>query len=115
MRPTVILFLILVLGTSSVREASAARPAFEFSAEAKLRQHLVQVALGREPADLIVRGATVLNVFTLQWEQAQDLVVRSRHPLHALEQLCGTAGSAARPWRRLHHGDAANLGARRAN
>ena len=29
-----------------------------------MRQHLVQVALGREPADLIIRGATVLNVFT---------------------------------------------------
>ncbi len=49
---------------------------FEFSAETKLRQQLVQVALGREPADLIIRGATVLNVFTLQWEPAQDIVIK---------------------------------------
>jgi len=53
----------------------AAEP-FVFNAETRLRQQLVQVALGREPADLIVRGATVLNVFTLQWEKAQDIVIK---------------------------------------
>lgn len=36
-----------------------------FNDETKIRQGLVQVALGRESADLIIRGATVLNVFTL--------------------------------------------------
>ena len=49
-----------------------------FSEETKTRQDLVQVALGREPADLIIRGATVLNVFTLSWEQNQDIVVRGK-------------------------------------
>lgn len=49
-----------------------------FSEETKTRQELVQVALGREPADLIIRGATVLNVFTLSWEENQDIVVRGK-------------------------------------
>jgi adenine deaminase len=46
-----------------------------FSDETLTRQKLVQAALGREPADLIIRGATVLNVFTLSWEPNQDIVV----------------------------------------
>ena len=49
-----------------------------FSEETKTRQDLVQVALGRESADLIIRGATVLNVFTLSWEENQDIVVRGQ-------------------------------------
>ena len=56
----------------------AAEP-FGFSEETLARQHLVQVSLGREPADLIVRGATVLNVFTLKWEPDQDIVIKGRH------------------------------------
>ncbi len=63
-----------LLGLATLR-LPAAEP-FVFNAETKLRQQLVQVALGREPADLIVRGATVLNVFTLQWEPAQDIVIK---------------------------------------
>ena len=50
----------------------------EFSAEIKARQSLVQVALGREPADLIIRGATVLNVFTQTWERDQDIVIKGQ-------------------------------------
>jgi adenine deaminase len=49
-----------------------------FNDETKIRQNLVQVALGREPADLVIRGATVLNVFTLMWEPNQDIVVRGK-------------------------------------
>ena len=49
-----------------------------FSDETRIRQELVQVALGREPADLIIRGATVLNVFTLLWDANQDIVVRGK-------------------------------------
>ena len=66
--------LIIFLCAVAVEAASPAP--FEFSAETKLRQQLVQVALGREPADLIVRGATVLNVFTLQWEKDSDIVIK---------------------------------------
>jgi adenine deaminase len=49
-----------------------------FSAETKIRQSLVQVALGSEPADLLIRGATVLNVYTLQWDPDQDIVVSGK-------------------------------------
>src|SRR3981189_2181464 len=49
-----------------------------FDAETKIRQSLVQVALAREPADLIIRGANVLNVYTLLWMPDQDIVVRGK-------------------------------------
>jgi adenine deaminase len=47
-----------------------------FSTETKTRQQLVQVALGKDSADLILRGATVLNVFTGEWEPNQDIVIK---------------------------------------
>ena len=47
-----------------------------FDAETKIRQSLVQVALAQEPADLIIRGANVLNVFTLLWMPDTDIVVK---------------------------------------
>jgi len=49
-----------------------------FNEETRIRQNLVQVALGREPADLVIRDATVLDVFTLQWEPDQDIVVSGK-------------------------------------
>ena len=49
-----------------------------FDAETKIRQSLVQVALTKEPADLIIRGANVLNVYTLLWMPDQDIVVRGK-------------------------------------
>ena len=49
---------------------------FEFSEETRMRQELVLVALGKRPADLIIRGATVLDVFTLLWKENQDIVVK---------------------------------------
>jgi len=56
--------------------AAPPRPPVPFNAEIKLRQQLVAVALGQQPADLIIRGATVLNVHTLQWEPDQDIVIK---------------------------------------
>ena len=67
---------LLFSALAAVTLSAATAAPFEFNAETKLRQQLVQVALGREPADLIIRGATVLNVFTLQWEPAQDIVIK---------------------------------------
>ena len=60
--------------------ATATRVAhpIKFNEETKIRQALVQVALGREPADLIIRGATVLNIFSLSWEADQDIVVSGK-------------------------------------
>jgi adenine deaminase len=63
---------------SAVYVKPEARPPFAFSEEIKTRQLLVQVALGREPADLIIRGATVLDVRTLTWMPDQDIVVRGQ-------------------------------------
>ena len=50
----------------------------EFNAETKARQLLVQVALGRESADLVVKNVKVLDVHTLTWMPAQDIVVRDK-------------------------------------
>jgi adenine deaminase len=50
----------------------------KFNEETRIRQDLVQVALEKEPADLLIQGATVLNVFTLMWEPDQDIVVRGK-------------------------------------
>lgn len=49
-----------------------------FSDETKVRQNLLLVALGREPADLLIHGATVLDVFTSMWEPDQDIVVKGK-------------------------------------
>ncbi len=49
-----------------------------FSDEIRTRQQLVQVALAREPADRILRGATVLNVVTREWMPAQDIVIKGQ-------------------------------------
>jgi adenine deaminase len=64
--------LVAVLGAAT----APAQNAPSFSAETLTRQQLVQVALGREPADTIIRGATVLNVFTGEWQPNQDIVIK---------------------------------------
>jgi adenine deaminase len=46
-----------------------------FSQEILTRQQLVRVALGKEPADLVLRGATVLNVHSLVWKEDWDIVI----------------------------------------
>ncbi len=46
-----------------------------FSPEVLARQDAIDVALGRTPADLIVRGANVLNVHTSMWMPDHDIVV----------------------------------------
>lgn len=47
----------------------------QFKDEVVTRQALTQVALGRTPADLIIRNVTLLNVFTQEWLPAQDIVI----------------------------------------
>ncbi|NHN84536.1 amidohydrolase family protein [Acetobacter musti] len=64
------------VAVAAVPTASTLPHPITFSPEIRTRQTLVQVALEREPADLIIRNATVLNVYTLTWEKAQDIVVR---------------------------------------
>ena len=43
--------------------------------EIEIRQTLIQVALGREPADLVLSGSTILNVFTSEWQSDQEIVI----------------------------------------
>lgn len=70
------LVTLLTLAATCAVAAPPPRPVVPFNAEVKLRQQLVAVALGQASADLIIRGANVLNVYTLQWEPDQDIVIK---------------------------------------
>ncbi len=48
---------------------------FTFNEEASARQQAALVAKGQLPADLLLSGATVLNVHVGLWEKGQDIVV----------------------------------------
>ena len=65
----------IVLWVSVFLAPVLASAEFAFSAETKVRQELTLVALGKRPADLIIRGANVLDVFTLTWRGEQDIVI----------------------------------------
>ena len=68
----------VVIANAAVPTATRVEHPITFSEETKVRQHLLLVALGREPADLIIRGATLLNVFTSKWDADQDIVVQGK-------------------------------------
>ncbi|MGH8446659.1 MAG: adenine deaminase [Solimonas sp.] len=70
-----IVALLAALSGCKAEQAPAKNSAHTFSTEVQTRQHLVQVALAREPADRIIRGATVLNVVTREWLPNQDIVI----------------------------------------
>ena len=57
------------LGAESAKEKSRSEQ------EVDIRQELIQVALAKKDADLIIRGATVLNAFTASWMKDQDIAV----------------------------------------
>ncbi len=46
-----------------------------FSAQTHLRQHLIRVALGRAPADLVIRGGRLVNVYTGEILDNPDIAV----------------------------------------
>ena len=59
--------LITIFSHGIIAAALIAEPSQEKSRSEKevaLRQELIQVALAKTKADLIIRGATVLNAFT---------------------------------------------------
>ncbi len=62
-------FLVLCFATSSSYADTDA------AAEVAVRQHLIQVALAREPADLLIENVRILNVFTKAFEAEQDIVI----------------------------------------
>ena len=66
----------MVLWVSVFLAPVLASAEFAFSEETKVRQELTLVALGKRPADLIIRGANVLDVFTLTWRGEQDIVIK---------------------------------------
>lgn len=48
---------------------------FEFSEEVKTRQHLILVALGKEPADLALTNVEMLDVHSGTWKQGWDIII----------------------------------------
>lgn len=71
------------------------------AAEVLVRQELVQVALGRAPADLVLRVGKLLNTHTAQWLDDWDVVIKGERV--AWTGPAGTwPGTAAR---RVHHPD----------
>ncbi len=46
-----------------------------FSEDTRTRQHLTLVALAKRPADRLLQGVRLLNVFTLQWLDNWDIVI----------------------------------------
>jgi adenine deaminase len=85
LRPSaVLLSVVSLLGSGlSVRAAqkidTTQKVEIQFSEETKIHQDLVQVALGLSPADMIVKNANILDVFTEQWNPGQDIVIKSKH------------------------------------
>jgi adenine deaminase len=74
------LAVVLGAGLQAAKVAVADNPSDPTAPdeETLVRQGIVQTALGREKADLIIHGATVLNVFTLSWNKNQDIVVKGK-------------------------------------
>jgi adenine deaminase len=66
-----------VLAFSFIPPAQGA-PKFQFSDDAKAHQDLLQVALGKSPATLLIHNANVLNVFTEQWTPGMDIVIKNK-------------------------------------
>ncbi len=46
-----------------------------FAAQIRLRQHLIDVALGNTPADLAIRGGRLVNVYTGEIQDNADIAV----------------------------------------
>jgi adenine deaminase len=73
---TVSLLVLAASGPAETPPAGVPRTEVPFNQETKTRQDVIQTALLREPADLIIHGANVLNVFTLSWMPNSDIVIK---------------------------------------
>jgi adenine deaminase len=69
---------LAAFGSARAKLVDATVKPMEFSEETKTHQLLVQVALGREKADLIIHDVNLLDVHTLTWLPHQDIVVRAK-------------------------------------
>ena len=68
-------FLRILLSSSLIILIASTSADMRLDKEIATRQTLIQVALERESADLILSGSTVLNVFTSEWQADQDIVI----------------------------------------
>ena len=68
-------FLSILLSSSLIILIASTSADMRLDKEIATRQTLIQVALERESADLILSGSTVLNVFTSEWQADQDIVI----------------------------------------
>ena len=78
-KPTVFLSLlplILRLATHGARAGEGTAGEFVFSEEIVTRQQLMRVAMGHHPADLAIKGATVLNVHTGTWQEDWTIAIK---------------------------------------
>lgn len=81
---TVLVLLLILPGSPLLADTdTASLPGFReethtFSDESNTRRQLLQVSLARADADLLIRNVTLLNVFTGNWETAQDIVVAGK-------------------------------------
>jgi adenine deaminase len=82
MRSKVVLFLFIALLLAVSAPAQAMSPApgrvatqGTISIDTQERQLAVQVAVGRAEADLVIKNTTLLNVYSLTWASAQDIVI----------------------------------------
>ncbi len=73
-RLVLIVAAALVAACGERKQAGPTEP-HRYGAEVTTRRQLVQVALAREPADRIIRGAAVLDVVTREWLPDQDIVI----------------------------------------
>ena len=71
-------FLRAALPGSLIILIAATSADMRLDEEISTRQTLIQVALARESADLILSGSTVLNVFTSEWQKDQDIVINEK-------------------------------------
>ena len=51
---------------------------FPFSEEAKVRQNLLQVALGKDEADVLIHNVKMFNVFSGVWLDGEDIVIKGK-------------------------------------
>jgi adenine deaminase len=63
------------LSVAPIQAASPAPDTGTISTDTKERQLAVQVAEGRVDADLVIKNTTLLNVYSLTWAPAQDIVI----------------------------------------
>ena len=71
--------LVLVISTLSlVLTSQNVVASGDLKDELIARKQVIEVALGRAQADTIVSNATILNVFTSEWLENQDIVITGK-------------------------------------